>query len=49
MIKFIRNIPWKEILIIGLLAALGIGAVVGIGANAGIADIANMLKNRSDK
>ena len=32
MINFIRNIPWKEILIIGLLAALGIGAVVGIGA-----------------
>ena len=32
MIKFIRNIPWKEILVIGLLAALGIGAVVGIGA-----------------
>ena len=32
MIKFIRNIPWKEVLVIALLAALGIGAIVGISA-----------------
>ncbi len=32
MIKFIRNIPWKEVGIIILLAALALGAIVGIGA-----------------
>ena len=32
MIKFIRNIPWKEVGIIILLAALALGAIVGIGS-----------------
>jgi len=32
MIKFIRNIPWKEVGIIILLGALALGAIVGIGA-----------------
>ena len=30
MKRFFRNIPWRNILIIGLVAVLGIGAVVGI-------------------
>lgn len=30
--KFIRNIPWKDVLVIVLVATIGIGAIVGIGA-----------------
>ncbi len=32
MIRFIRNIPWKDILVIVLLGALCLGAVVGVTA-----------------
>ena len=30
MRRFFRNIPWKNVLIIGLVAILGIGAIVTV-------------------
>ena len=32
MIKFIRNIPWKDVIVAVLLGAIVIGACVGIGS-----------------
>lgn len=32
MIKFLKRIPWKDVLVTVLVVALGVGAVVGVGA-----------------
>lgn len=32
MIKFLKRIPWKDVLVTILVVALGVGAVVGVGA-----------------
>ena len=32
MIKFLKRIPWKDVLVTVLVVALGVGAIVGVGA-----------------